>query len=65
MSVGLEFIFDSLGPDNPFIVTISVLVDKLGGLVVVHGLNLCLCVHNVRRLDLKFLNKHVLLPFIL
>jgi hypothetical protein len=58
MGIGLEFIFNTLGLDNPLIGAISVLMDKLSGLVVVHRVNLILCIFNVRTLYLKALNEH-------
>lgn len=58
MGIGPEFIFDSLGLDNPLVGAIPVLMNKLGGLIVVHGKNLILCVLDIRTLNLKAFDKH-------
>ena len=58
MGFCLEFIFDSFGLDNPLIGSFSILMDKLSGLIVVHRVNLTLCVRNVWAIDLKALNEH-------
>ena len=58
MGVGFKFIFDSFGLDNPLISAIIVLVNKFSGFIVVHGLNLSLCVLHVRTLNLETLDEH-------
>lgn len=61
MGIGPEFIFDSLGLDNPLVGAIPVLMNKLGGLIVVHRMNLILCVLDIRTLNLKAFDKHFFL----
>ena len=58
MDVGFKFVFDRFGFDNPLIGAIPVLVNKFGGFVVVHGLNLSLGVLHIRTLNLKILDEH-------
>lgn len=63
MGIGFEFIFDRFGFDNPLIGSIPVLVNKLGGFVVIDGLNLRLGVLHIRTLDLKILDEHLFFFF--
>jgi len=58
MGVGFKFIFDGFGFDNPLIGAVPVLVNKLGGFVIIDGLNLGLGVLHIRTLNLKILNEH-------
>lgn len=59
MDISLEFVFYSFGLDNPLVSPIPVLMNKLGGVVIVHRVNLILCVLNIWTLYLKALNEHV------
>ena len=58
-SISLEIIFDRLGLDDPLIGPISLLMNKLSGLIGVHRLNLTLCVLDIWALYFKALDKHV------
>lgn len=58
MGVGFKLVVDGFGFDNPLIGAIPVLVNKFGGFVVVHGLNLSLGVLHIRTLYLKILDEH-------
>ena len=59
MGVGLELVLDGLGLDNPLIGPISVLMNKLCGLIVVNGVDLTLGVFHIGALYLKALDKHL------
>lgn len=63
MGLSLELVFDSFGLNNPLVGSFSILMDKLGGLVVVHRMNLTFCVRYVWALNLKALDEHFSLFF--
>lgn len=58
MDISLEFVLDRLGLHNPLVGSLPIFMNKLSGLVGVHGMNLILSVLNVRGLNLKALNEH-------
>lgn len=58
MGVGFKFIFNRFGFDNPLIGAIPVLMNKLGGFIIIDWLNLGLGVPHIRTLNLKILNEH-------
>lgn len=63
MGLSLELVFDSFGLNNPLVGSFSILMDKLGGLIVVHRMNLTFCVRYVWALNLKALDEHFPLLF--
>lgn len=58
MDISLEFVLDRFGLHNPLVGSLPIFMNKLSGLVGVHGMNLILSVLNVRGLNLKALNEH-------
>lgn len=59
MGIGLELILDGFGLDNPLVGPIPVLMNQFCGLVVVHRMNLTLCVFHIRALYLEIVDKHL------
>lgn len=60
MGISFELIFNSLGLHNPLIGAISALMNELCGLIVVHRLDLVVCVLNIWAIDLEALDEHLL-----
>lgn len=59
MGISFKMVLNRLGLDNPLIGLIPILMDKIGRLIVVHGLDPILGVLHVGALHPKLLNKHL------
>ncbi|RDJ60253.1 hypothetical protein AB723_19320, partial [Acinetobacter baumannii] len=57
--ISLELILNTLGLDDPLIIPIPVLMNKLGGLIIIHRLNALLAVLHIRALHSKLVDKHL------
>ena len=58
MGIGDKIIFNGFRLNNPLIRAVTVLMNKLSGLIIVHRLDLSFCVFHIWAFNLKILDEH-------